>query len=101
MGFLFWLRLAVLLAGAGVAVHGCYVLATGRLSGRSRAAFRSTRDAGMYSLCSGLGLIFLALGQSVPDDWDLSIVLILIALALTLTFMGLAFLRYRPRKRSR
>lgn len=98
MGILFWLRMAVLLVGGGLAAYGCYVLVTGRLSHRSRATFRSTRDAGMYSLCSGMSLVLLALGQFASQAESFSFVLTLSATVLALLFMGLAFVRYRPRQ---
>lgn len=98
MGILFWLRMAVLLAGCGLAAYGCYVLATGRLSARARAAFRSTRDAGMYPLCSGIGLAFLALGQFANNAGSLPFAVSLGATILAMVFMGLALLRYRPRQ---
>lgn len=98
MGILLWLRIAVLLAGGGLAAYGCVVLATGRLSERSRAAFRSTRDAGMYPLCSGIGLILLALGQLANNAESLPFVVSLGATTLAVAFMGLAFIRYRPRR---
>ncbi|MCA2219054.1 hypothetical protein [Jidongwangia harbinensis] len=98
MGITVWLRVAVLLAGSSLAAYGCYVLATGRLSDRSRASFRSTSDAGMYPLCSGVGLMLLAGGQFASQIESRSIVLTLGATALALVFMGLAFFRYRPRR---
>ncbi|MET0414887.1 MAG: hypothetical protein ABW022_02550 [Actinoplanes sp.] len=98
MGFLGWLRILIVLVGAGVAAYGCYVLVTGRPSERARAAFRSTRDAGMYPLCSGLGLVFLGLGQVAADADSLPIGVAFGALLLALVFGGLAFVRYRPRK---
>ena len=99
MDFLFWLRIAVLLAGSSLAAYGFYVLITGRLSDRSRASFRSIRDAGMYPICSGMSLVLLALGQFVSHaDTTLSFVLSLSATVLALIFMGFAVVRYRPRK---
>ena len=98
MFFLFWLRIAVLLAGGGLAAYGGYVLVSGRLSHRSRAAYRSTRDAGMHPLCSGVGLVLLALGQFASHAESFSFVLTLSALVLALAFFGLAFVRYRPRQ---
>lgn len=79
-----------------MAVYGCYVLATGRVPQRSRAAFRSTRDAGMYSLFGGVGVLLLTLGQIASDAEP---ILTLSATALALVFMGVAFIRYRPRGR--
>jgi hypothetical protein len=98
MGLLFWLRIAVLLTGGGLVAYGCYVLATGRLSHRSRAAFRSARDAGMYSLCTGLSLVFLALGQLAGHAESMSVVVSLSATALALVLMAVAVVRYRPRR---
>src|SRR5690242_9574240 len=100
MGLTSWLSTAVLLLGAGLVAYGCFVLATGRLSDKARAAFRSVRDAGMYPLCAGTGVIFLALAQLVPDDWDHSFAFVVAALVLALTFMGLAFFRYLPRRKA-
>ncbi len=81
-----------------MAAYGCYVLATGRLSHRSRIAFRSTRDAGMYPLCSGLSLVLLALGQLAGDAESFPLVLTLGATVLAMVFTGLAIFRYRPRR---
>lgn len=96
MGLLFWTRTIVLVIGGVAVAHGGYMLVTGRVSNRARAAFRSTRDAGMYSLCLGLGLVFLALG-GYAGQADSS-VLSISATVLALVCMGLAFVRYRPRK---
>ena len=74
------------------------VLAIGRLSDRSRVSFRSVRDAGMYPLCSGVGLVFLALGQFASDAESLSFALTLGAIVLAMVYMRSAFLRYRPRR---
>ncbi|MCO8276744.1 hypothetical protein M1L60_39805 [Actinoplanes sp. TRM 88003] len=93
-----WLGIALLLIGIGLAVYGLVVLTTGRVPARSRAVFRSVREAGMYPLCSGAALAFLALGQLVPDDWRHSTVLVLIATFGALTLVGIAYVLYRPRR---
>ncbi|WP_249997989.1 hypothetical protein [Actinoplanes sp. M2I2] len=98
MDFMFWLRMVILAIGAVLVVHGLSMVITGRLSERSRAAFRSARDAGLYSLFSGLGLVFLALGQLAADTDRYPIALTFGAVVLALTFMGVAVVRYRPRK---
>ena len=98
MGLLAAVRTVVLLIGAGFVAYGGYVLATGRVPARSRAVYRSTRDAGLHALCGGLSLVFLALGQ-LASHAD-ALVLSLGATALALVFIGLAVFRYRPRRPS-
>lgn len=97
MDLLTWLRVAVLVIGAGTAVYGVVVLVTGRVSDRNRAAFRSIRDAGRYSLFSGLALVFLALGQFAGDSPSFSLPLTIAALLIAVTLGVLAF-RHRPRR---
>jgi drug/metabolite transporter (DMT)-like permease len=97
MAVLFWVRVTEIVAGGGLAAYGCYVLTTGRLSRRARAAFRSTRDAGMYPLCSGAGLVALAVAQFSSDAESLSLAYTLGATIVALLLMGVAFVRYRPR----
>lgn len=101
MGVILWFsRIAVLLAGGGLVAYGSYVLATGRVPDRSRASFRSAHDAGMYPLCSGIGLMCLVAGQFASDAKSFSVALTFGALILAMVFMGLAFVRYRPRRSS-
>lgn len=98
MGFSLWVRIAVLLVAGSAAAYGCYVLMTGRLSNRSRAAFRSTRDAGMYFLCFGAGIVLLTLTQFVSGaNTALSFVLVVVIGLTALALMGLAVIRYRAR----
>jgi hypothetical protein len=92
------LRIAVLVIGVAMAGYGSYVLATGRLPERSRGSFRSVRDAGMNALLTGLGLVFLALGQFALDAESLPLVFTFAATILAVVFMGVGFFRYRPRR---
>ena len=75
--------------GAGLALYGGRILLTGRAPARTRQAFRSVREAGLYSLCNGTGLALLALGSRFDQ---------IALLVLALLFCGLAFVKFRPRR---
>ena len=75
-------------AGAAVALYGAWILVTGRATERALRAFRSVTEVGLYALCTGTGLVLLALG-SLFDQ--------IVLLCLALLLCGLAFVKYRPR----
>jgi hypothetical protein len=75
--------------GVGLALYGGWILLTGRAPVRTRQAFRSETEAGLYSLCNGSGLALLALGSRFDQ---------IALLVLALLFCGLAFVKFRPRR---
>ena len=101
MTFRLVLQIAVLLAGAGVALYGVRVLVTGRPTDRARHAFRTTRDAGMYPLVTGSALVLLAVGQWLSDRDGVPTAWAYLALVAALVLASLGFLRYRPRRPQR
>ena len=81
--------------GTAVALFGAWILLTGRAPAGTARAFRSTTDAGMYSLCTGTAVVLLAVPsrfQQIGFAWQL----VFLALAMLLGAIG--FLKYRPRR---
>lgn len=96
MDLLSWLRLIVVLVGAGAAVYGVWILVTGRAARGDQRAFRRSTDAGRYYLCFGSALAFVALSQLLNERHQR--LLAGVALIGTVVLLGLA-VRYRPRDR--
>jgi hypothetical protein len=82
--------------GLALALVGAKVLVTGRAPDSIARAFRTTRDAGLYHLLFGLGLILLVAGTRLPGG-NTGIVTAILAVALA----GTAVIRYRPRRKER
>jgi hypothetical protein len=78
--------------GLALALFGAKVLVTGRAPAGTSRAFRNTRDAGLYHLLFGLGLIMLVVGTELPAVGAGITAVLAVALA------GFAVFRYRPRK---
>jgi hypothetical protein len=94
--FLSWLRLLGGLIGLGLAVFGIVILVTGKAPRRTMAAYRSSREAGLYALCFGAALMLLFAGGELADrDRD---VIGLVALGLALTLLGVSIALFRPRR---
>lgn len=98
MTFLLLLGIVVLVAGCVLAAYGGYVVATGRMGEKARGAYRSAREAGLYTLFSGLALACLAAGQLANNADDVPKVFPVVAITAALVLFGVAFLRYRPRE---
>jgi hypothetical protein len=77
--------------GLALALFGARVLATGRAPASTTRAFRSTRDAGLYHLLFGAGLMLLVAGTALPGD---STGVVTAVLAVTLA--AVAVVRHRP-----
>jgi len=80
--------------GLALAAVGAKVLITGRAPDSISRAFRNTRDAGLYHLLFGLGLMLLVAGTKLPGG-NTGIVTAVLAVLLA----GVAVFRYRPRKK--
>jgi hypothetical protein len=80
--------------GLALALFGAKVLITGQAPAGTTRAFRSVREAGLYHLLFGLGLILLVGGARLPGG-NTSIVTAVVAVLLA----GVAVFRYRPRKK--
>ena len=77
--------------GLALVLFGGQMLVTGRAPASTTRAFRSMRDAGMYHLLFGAGLILLVAGTKLPGD---STSLVTATLAVLLA--AVAVIRYRP-----
>ena len=77
--------------GLGLVLFGVQMLVTGRAPAKTTRAFRSTRDAGLYHLLFGAGLILLVAGTELPGD-STGVVTATMAVLLA----GVAVVRYRP-----
>ena len=89
-----WTLLIGAAIGLALALVGAKVLITGRAPGSIARAFRNIRDAGLYHLLFGLGLILLVAGTRLPGD-NTGIV----TAALAVILAGTAVIRYRPRRK--
>ena len=87
---------STLLIGGGIglalAIFGGKLLITGQAPATTLRAFRTVREAGLYHLLFGLGLLLLVGGTRLPGDRT-SIVTAVAAVMLA----GVAVVRYRPR----
>ena len=82
-----------------MAIYGAVVLLTGRLMRSDRRVFRQTKQAGLYYLCFGLALALVTMSGVVnARGWS---VLAIVGLIVGLVFVGLAAIRYRPRRDTR
>jgi hypothetical protein len=80
--------------GLALALFGVKMLVTGQASASTARAFRNVRDAGLYHLLFGLGLLLLVAGTELPGTAT-PIMSAMIAVVLA----GIAVVRYRPRKK--
>jgi hypothetical protein len=93
--FITALRLAGAAIGLGIAAFGVAVLVAGRAPRRTARAWRSLREAGLWSLSMGSALVLLALSGFLVD-WDLTWV----GMTTLVAAMGLVVsaVRFRPRR---
>jgi hypothetical protein len=80
--------------GSALVLFGVRMLVTGQAPASTARAFRTIRDAGLYHLLFGLGLLLLVAGTELPGTVT-PVVSALIAVVLA----GIAVVRYRPRKK--
>jgi hypothetical protein len=85
--------------GAAVATYGAAILLTNRSTLSDRRAFRRVKDAGLYYLCFGLALTLIVL--SVLWNEHHQSLLAVAALIGAMALVGLAVIRYRPRRKKR
>ena len=89
---------ATLLVGVAIgltlALFGVRMLVTGRAPASTRRNFPDVRAAALYHLLFGVALLLLAMGQSL-----LSGAAGIIISALAVVLVGVALVRYRPRRR--
>jgi hypothetical protein len=78
--------------GLALALFGVTMLVTGRAPASTGRSFRDARDAGLYHLLFGLGLLLLVAGTKLPGDLT-GIATAVVAVVLA----GVAVVRYRPR----
>ena len=91
-----WSLLIGGLAGLGLVAFGVRILVTGRMPGMIRRSFRTERDAALYHLLFGVGLLLLVGGTFLPFPYGGSICT-LIAAVIALV----AVIKYRPRSQKR
>ena len=78
--------------GLALALFGVKILVTGRAPAPTSRLFRDVRDAGLYHLLFGFGLVVLVIGTRLPGDLPpvaASVVAVVLA--------GVAVVRHRPR----
>ncbi len=78
--------------GLALALFGVRMLVTGRAPASISRSFRGGRDAGLYHLLFGLGLVLLVAGTGLPGELT-GVASAVVAVALA----GVAVVRYRPR----
>jgi hypothetical protein len=89
------LRLAGGVIGLGTAAFGMVIFVTGRAPRRTVKAWRSLREAGLWSVFIGSALVLLALSGFLLE-WDLTWIG-LTTLAAAMVVVALA-VRFRPRR---
>jgi hypothetical protein len=99
MDLVSWLELLTGAGGATVAIYGMAILLTDRAARSDRRAFGRTKDAGRYYLCFGLALVLIVL-SNVWNGHHQSL-LTVGALIGAVALVGLAAIRYRPRRKRR
>ena len=80
--------------GLALALFGVTMLVTGRAPASTARAFRNVRDAGLYHLLFGLGLLLLVAGTELPGT-----VTPIVSAVIAVVLAGIAVVRYRPRKK--
>ena len=78
--------------GVALALFGAKILVTGRAPVATTRAFRTMRDAGLYHLLFGLGLLLLVAGAQLPGDRTG-----MVSAVVAVTLAGVGVIRYRPR----
>ena len=77
--------------GLTLVLFGARMLVTGRAPASTVRAFRNMRDAGLYHLLFGVGLLLLVIGTKLAGEW-LGLVITVLAVGLA----AVAVVRYRP-----
>ena len=95
MDLSFWTLVVGGAAGSALALFGMKVLVTGRAPAAVARSFRQIKDAGLYHLLFGLGLLVLVLGVLLPGGGVTGTA----TSALAVVMAGVAVVRYRPRGR--
>jgi hypothetical protein len=80
--------------GLALVLFGVKMLVTSQAPASTVRAFRNVREAGLYHLLFGLGLLLLVAGTDLPGTAT-PIVSAVVAVVLA----GIAVVRYRPRKK--
>jgi hypothetical protein len=80
--------------GLGLALFGVKMLVTGQAPASTVRAFRNVRDAALYHLLFGLGLLLLVAGIELPG-----MVTPIVSAVIAVVLAGIAVVRYRPRKK--
>ncbi len=78
--------------GLALALFGVKVLVTGRGPASTSRSFRNVRDAGLYHLLFGLGMLLLVAGTQLPGDLTAPA-----SAVVAVVLAGVAVMRYRPR----
>src|SRR3954454_16446182 len=79
--------------GLALTLMGVWMLVTGRAPGGIARAFRQIKDAGLYHLLFGLGLLVLVLGVYLPGSATAEV-----SAGVAVVMAGFAVVRYRPRR---
>ncbi len=87
-----WMLLIGGAIGVGLALFGVTMLVSGRAPASTGRLFRSVRDAGLYHLLFGLGLVLLVAGTQLPGDLSPAA-----SAVVAIVLAGVAVVRYRPR----
>jgi hypothetical protein len=80
--------------GLAMTAFGATVLITGNAPAPTARAFPRIRDAGLYHLLFGLALMLVVAGMNMPGGLPGTL-----ATVLAVALVGLAVVRYRPRRR--
>ncbi len=80
--------------GLALTLFGVKMLVTGRAPASTSRSFRDVRDAGLYHLLFGLGLLLLVAGTELPGDLTP-----FACAAVAVVLAGVAVVRYRPRSK--
>jgi hypothetical protein len=82
--------------GLALVLFGARMLITGRAPASTTRAFRNMREAGLYHLLFGVGLVLLVVGTKLPGD-SAGVVTAVLAVMLA----GVAVVRYRPQAKTK
>jgi len=80
--------------GSVLVLFGVRMLVTGQAPASTARAFRTIRDAGLYHLLFGLGLLLLVAGTELPGT-----VTPVVSAVIAVVLAGIAVVRHRPRKK--
>ena len=80
--------------GLALVLFGVKMLITGQAPASTARAFRNVKEAGLYHLLFGLGLLLLVAGAELPGT-----VTPIVSAVIAVVLAGIAVVRYRPRKK--